>query len=76
MAIQASKNYWVLETAHTAYAFGLNDAGLLTHAYWGARLPAFSDYPAAPSPMGWASFNNAPQLTPEEYPGNNDVKFI
>ncbi len=76
MTIHTSNNGWILETNNTAYAFGLNEAGLLPHRYWGGRLPNLSDYPPAPNPMGWASFNNAPQLTPEEYPGNNDIKFI
>ena len=31
MPIHTSTNYWVLETRHTAYAFGLNNAKLLTH---------------------------------------------
>lgn len=49
---------------------------MLVHRYWGARLPNISDYPPPVNPKHWASFNNAAQLTPEEYPGNNDVKFI
>jgi len=76
MPIHNQETNWILETEHTAYVFGLNEAGLLTHRYWGARLPRLADYPAAPNPQGWASFNNPAQLTPEEYPGNNDVKFV
>ncbi len=76
MPIHSSDTRWIIETANTAYAFGLNDAGLLEHTYWGARLPNLSDYPVPNSPMGWVAFNNAAQVTPEEYPGNNDIKFI
>src|SRR5262249_30187483 len=76
MPIQATDQSWILETEHTGYAFGLNAAGLLTHRYWGPRLPYAEDYPAAPNPIGWASFNNPAQLTPEEYPGYSDMKFI
>ncbi len=76
MPVHTSNTNWILETSNTAYAFGLNEAGLLTHRYWGARLPRLSDYPPAPNPQGWASFNNPAQLTPEEYTGNNDVKFV
>jgi alpha-galactosidase len=42
----------VLETDHTAYAFGLNATGLLSHRYWGPRLPRAIDYPPAPNPRG------------------------
>lgn len=76
MPIHANDMSWVLETANTAYAFGLNAAGLLVHRYWGARLPHIADYPSPINAMGWASFNRPAQLTPEEYPTNNDQKFI
>src|SRR6266542_1021653 len=76
MPIHTTDRGWVLETRTTGYAFGLNQAGLLTHRYWGARLPDPADYPAAPNPAGWASFNNPAQLTAEEYPGYDDIKFI
>jgi alpha-galactosidase len=75
MPIYASDNSWVLETHTTGYALGLNAAGLLTHRYWGARLSGADDYPPAPNPKGWASFNNALQLTPEEFPGYEEMKF-
>jgi alpha-galactosidase len=76
MPIQRQNQGWILETRRTAYAFGLNKAGLLTHRYWGARLPYPDDYPSPPNPIPWASFNNPSHLTPEEYPGYSDMKFI
>jgi alpha-galactosidase len=76
MGIQSSETGWVLETANTGYAFGLNASGLLTHRYWGPRLPYMDDYPPAVNPPGWASFNNPEHLTPEEYPGYAGMKFI
>lgn len=76
MSIRTSQAGWVLETRSTAYALGLNESGLLTHRYWGERLPNLSDYPPAPNPGGWASFNNPEQLTPEEYPAYAGMKFI
>jgi alpha-galactosidase len=76
MPIHATPGGWVLETSSTAYAFGLNQAGLLAHRYWGARLSFPEDYPPAPNPGFWSAFNNAAQLTPEEFPGYEDVKFI
>ncbi|KPV52928.1 hypothetical protein SE17_12610 [Kouleothrix aurantiaca] len=45
MPIHANDQGWVLETRSTAYALGLNPAGLLTHRYWGPRLPLPEDYP-------------------------------
>ncbi|HEX6289504.1 MAG TPA: alpha-galactosidase [Herpetosiphonaceae bacterium] len=76
MPIHTTDQGWVLETATTGYALGLNQAGLLTHRYWGARLPTPDDYPAAPNPEMWSAFNNPAQRTPEEYPGYEDIKFI
>ena len=75
MPIHANDQGWVLETRSTAYALGLNPAGLLTHRYWGPRLPLPEDYPPPPSPLAWASFNNPAQLTREEFPGYEDMKF-
>jgi alpha-galactosidase len=75
MPIHTTDQGWVLETQTTGYALGLNAAGLLAHRYWGARLPEIADYPPAPNPKFW-SFNSPAQLTPEEYPGYEDVKFI
>lgn len=74
MTILATAAGWILETRATAYALGLNQAGLLTHRYWGRRLPYPSDYPAAINPLPWG-FNSPAQLTPEEYPGYEDMKF-
>jgi alpha-galactosidase len=76
MPIRTTDHGWVLETATTGYALGLNEAGLLAHCFWGARLPDAADYPPPPAPRGWASFNNPAQLTPEEYPGYEDIKFV
>lgn len=76
MPIHSNDRSWVLETQTTAYAIGLNEAGLLTHRYWGARVPRIEDYPPAPNPDGWYSFSNPAQCTPEEYPGYEDIKFV
>ncbi len=75
MPVRSLKNSWILETAHTGYAFGINSENLLAHSYWGRRLPALSDYPSPPSCQNWASFNNAAHLTPEEYPTYCGMKF-
>lgn len=69
MPIHSSHTAWILETAHTAYAFGLTGDGLLAHRYWGKRLPVQTDYPPALTSAGWASFNGPAEVTPLEYPG-------
>jgi alpha-galactosidase len=75
MPIHAEPQGWVLETDKMAYAFGVNGAGLLTHRYWGPRLPLASDYPPPVDPKEWASFNGPAHLTPEEYPGYESIKY-
>lgn len=76
MPIYATDQGWVLETRATGYALGLNRAGLLAHRYWGPRLAGPADYPPAPDPPGWASFNSPAQRTPEEYPGYEEMKSV
>jgi len=56
---------WKLETNNTAYVIGVNQAGYLLNLHWGARLP---DYPSPSESEGYASFNGAGQILPEEYP--------
>jgi alpha-galactosidase len=75
MSIISDERGWVLETRNAAYALGVNAAGLLAHRYWGPRLPRPDDYPPAPNPGEWASFNGPAHLTPEEYPGAEDRKY-
>jgi len=62
------QQYWILETKHSAYAFGINDAGILENNYWGKRLDNQSNYPDLPESEGWASFNGPTQILQEEYP--------
>jgi alpha-galactosidase len=76
MPIAATPDGWVLETNTTGYAIGFNKAGLLTHRYWGSRLRDAYDYPPPANPAIWAGFNNPGQLTREEFPGYEDMKFI
>ncbi|MCL4544523.1 MAG: alpha-galactosidase [Chloroflexi bacterium] len=76
MTLHTNDRSWVLETAHTAYALGLNEAGLLTHRYWGPCLPFPSDYPLPANPHGWASFNGPAHLTPEEFPAYAGTSYV
>ena len=75
MPIHCSDRSWVLETDHSGYALGINTEGLLSHAYWGSRLPRVEDYPSPPVGQKWASFNDAAHLTPEEVPTARGMKF-
>ena len=76
MPIYHLANYWILETEHTAYAFGLDSGGRLVNFYWGERLLSPSDYPTQASSQNWASFSNAGQLAREEYPAETGLKYI
>ncbi|MCA9904132.1 MAG: alpha-galactosidase [Anaerolineae bacterium] len=76
MTIMSDDQGWILQTAHTAYALAINEAGYLVHRYWGARLPDQDDYPAPPESDGWASFNGPGQVLPEEYPAYAGTKYV
>jgi alpha-galactosidase len=68
---------WILETASTAYAVGVNQHGRLVLRYWGPRLPDIHDYPPAPAYDGWASFSGPGETNPEEYPAfGGDFSFV
>jgi alpha-galactosidase len=72
-----SNTSWVLETARTAYAFGVNAQGQLAHSYWGARLPYTADYPAPVLiDAGFISFHDSAQTTPLEYPGYAGANYV
>lgn len=75
MPIHLSERGWVLETASTAYAFGLDPDGLLVHRYWGARLPRVADYPGVAYPGRWA-FHHRSHRAREEYPAYASAKYI
>ncbi|MBP3493875.1 MAG: alpha-galactosidase [Oscillospiraceae bacterium] len=50
--ITVENNLFVLETAHTGYAFDVMEDGLCRHLYYGSRLPRTEDYrAAAPQPL-------------------------
>src|SRR5262249_35674923 len=75
MPIRSKDQNWILETARSAYVFGVNQNGLLTHRYWGPRLPTIDDVPAAVNPISWASFDMPAHLTPQEYPAYGEMDF-
>ena len=77
MPIITDEHGWILESAHNAYAVGINGRGQLVLRYWGVKLPFVSDYPKPTDYGDWASFNGAGQRNPEEFPTYGaDFKFI
>ena len=76
MPIHTSQTSWIIETQNTAYAIGLNDAGLLTHRYWRGRLPHAADYPPPLNPIERSSFDMPQHYTPEEFPGYSALRYI
>lgn len=65
MHVKSSDDLWVLESAESAYAFGVEPGGLLVHTYWGPRLPRFEDYPK-PTRAGFTVLEDPVQNTPQE----------
>ncbi|HEY1015411.1 MAG TPA: alpha-galactosidase [Herpetosiphonaceae bacterium] len=76
MPIHATERGWIIETERVGYALGLNEAGMLVHRYWGARLPYPADYPPPRDSDGWASFNGPGQTLPEEVPAYGGTKYV
>lgn len=76
MPIHASTTSWILETQNTAYVLGLHQSGLVTHRYWGKRLPYLEDYPPPLNPTHWSSTDGLHHFIPEEYPGYAGTKYI
>ena len=68
--------FWVLTTAHSAYAFGVNPQGFLVHSHWGPRLPRPADYPRPPAAREWASSDLPRNLLREEYPAHGGPSFV
>ena len=73
--VNPNEAFWILETAHTAYAFGLSPEGAIVHTYWGPRLPRAQDYPRPGVTPEWASFAPPAHLLREEYPAQGGAKY-
>ncbi|MGE5647139.1 MAG: glycoside hydrolase family 36 N-terminal domain-containing protein [Acidobacteriota bacterium] len=63
---------WVLETAHTSYALGLNGEGQVQHIYWGSRIGRDEDFGAARRLPDHSSFDPGEG---EEYPGWGGMRY-
>lgn len=66
--VEASKLF-ILEAGKVSYVFGINERGMLQHAYWGARVPADKQFAAVHSATDWSGFDLSADSTPQEYPG-------
>jgi alpha-galactosidase len=62
-----ARKLWVMETAHTTYAIGVNDLGMVQHVYWGSKIVRDQDFPAARAANAFA-FETREGMTTEEYP--------
>jgi alpha-galactosidase len=67
---------WLLETARTAYVFGIDRAGWLQHMYWGPRLVAERDYGEPGPAIERFSHERVDGVSQEEYPAWGDIKYM
>ena len=58
-----------LDGGNVSYVFGVNSRGELQQLYWGGRLGATDQFPAAMPAREWASFDSSYTNTPQEYVG-------
>lgn len=59
--ITIENNLFILETAHTGYAFSADSRGICRHLYYGAKLPALEDY-ALTQPVRLCSVGNGTEF--------------
>jgi alpha-galactosidase len=65
-----------LDGGNTSYVFGVNPRGELQQLYWGGRLAAGDQVPAAVPLREAASFDSSYTTTPEEYAGWGSGLFV
>lgn len=73
---ELGQSCWLVHMSTTTYVVGVNRLGQVVHSYWGLTLPRPSDYPPLPEEEGYASFNGASQMNPEEYPAFGGLAFV
>jgi len=64
-----SRKTWLLNTAQSSYAMGLNADGRLEHIYWGGPLWRLEDLPPAAAKRDISSFDPHEMIENEEFPG-------
>jgi alpha-galactosidase len=60
---------WLITTAHSSYAMGVDEQGELQHLYWGGPLWRLEDVPAAMQMLEISSFDPHQMYENEEFPG-------
>ncbi|MCL1950809.1 MAG: alpha-galactosidase [Turicibacter sp.] len=68
------KNIFVLHTAQTTYAFGIDNLGLLRHLYWGKRIDHIADF-EIPDLAEISSNDPVLDLTLEEFPVFGGMRY-
>jgi alpha-galactosidase len=58
-----------IDGADVSYVFGVNAKSQLQSIYWGQRVAASDNFPAAHANPPWASFEPSTDTTPQEYVG-------
>ncbi len=72
----SAKQLFVLRTAHTTYAMGVNSRGELQNVYWGGLLWRSDDISAANAGREVSSFDPAQSWIDEEYPGWGGTRYL
>jgi alpha-galactosidase len=72
----ASRQVWLITTAHSSYAMGLTPDGELQHLYWAGPLARIQDVPRAARKRDISSFDPHQMLENEEYPGWGGPRFF
>lgn len=68
------KKLWVMETARTSYAVGVNDLNSVQHVYWGAKIVRDQDFPGVRASNAFA-FETREGMTSEEYPAWGGMRY-
>ncbi|HEX3682665.1 MAG TPA: alpha-galactosidase [Bryobacteraceae bacterium] len=70
-----ARKLWLITTAHSSYAMGVDGQGELQHLYWGGPLWRLDDVPAAVEKQEISSFDPHQMYEDEEFPGWGGPRF-
>ncbi|MBV9760839.1 MAG: alpha-galactosidase [Acidobacteriaceae bacterium] len=70
-----ARKVWLINSAHSAYAMGIDAQGQLQHLYWGGPLWSIDDVPAAAERPEISSFDPHQMYENEEFPGWGGPRF-
>ena len=74
VTVSTENNVFLLSTASTSYAFGVDDRGLLRHLYWGKKLPSAEEL-EVPSLTEVSTNDPVFEITPEEFPVHGGLRY-